>query len=713
MSTLTPWAFDFETELFRPACIAPAPACMTWQERGGQAGICDAADARGILREALADKNTVLVGANVAFDMAVACEAYPELRPAIFEAYNDDRVTDVQHRQRLLDIAGGTYKGRFVGNGVWIPYRYDLASLAKRCAGIELQKDEWRLSYGNFIGVPLAQWPEHALVVQAQARETLADIEAEWDDVAPKDVPKTITKRMAGLWDMISGDPRRCVEYPLEDAVATLAVYEKQEAHASFLADQYRQARAYFALHLGSAWGLRTDAHGVEVLRQQTEKDYNETLAYLVEHKLVRATGVRDTKAAKRTMIDVCLRDGMPLRRTDSHDDQDKDTCCLLDGTDVTKGADACEEHVSLDEEACLVTGDELLLSYARFGTLTKVLKNDVKALSGGILYPIHTSYGLAETGRTTSGKQSEDSGLRDYSTNIQNLRRLPGIREAFVPREGRVFVSCDYPQLESYTWAQFCLSRIGRSKLAEALNAGLDNHLMLAATMANVTYADAEARHLDGDPEIDALRQLAKVGNYGNPGGMGPATMLESAKRQLRKEVIERLRLDLPRMVRLREEWKETWPEAEAYLGYVRSMGPPYPGRYYATVESLFTKRFRGGVTYCAACNNGFQALGSDCAKNACWLVAKAQYVEPTSALFNSRTVAFIHDELLLETDLGTEHEVGDELANKMAEGANVYLPDVPIPRTKIKPTAMTRWSKKAKSIYVDGRLVPWSPSK
>lgn len=684
---------------------------MTWQIRGGEAGICGAEEAREHLEFWLKVPEFVLVGANVAFDMAVACEAYPELRPAIFKAYDEDRVTDVQHRQRLLDIAGGVYKGRIVGNGVWLPYRYDLASLAKRCAGIELQKDEWRLSYGEFIGVPLSDWPKHALVVQERAKKTLAELEEEWAEVKPKDIPKAAKKRMDGLREMIAGVPERCVQYPLEDAVATLAVYEKQEAHASFLEDQYRQARAYFALYLGSAWGLRTDAHGVQVLREQTEKLYEQVRELLLTKGLVRENGVRDTKVAKRLMIEVCREEGLPLRRTDSHTEEDKDTCALLDGTKVEKGADECEEHVALDEEACKATGDEILSAYAEFSTLTKVLKNDVKALSGGIVYPIHTSYGLAETGRTTSSKQSEDSGLREYSTNIQNLRTLPGIREAFVPREGCAFISCDYPQLESYTWAQFCQSRLGQSKLAEALNAGLDNHLMLTATMADSDYKDVEARYLDGDPEISALRQLSKVGNYGFPGGMGPKTMLENALRQLKKEVVERLKLNLGRMELLREQWKETWPEAQAYLDYTRSLGPPYPERFFATVESLWTKRVRGGATYCAACNNGFQALGSDCAKNAGWLIARAQYVEPSSPLFNTRTVAFIHDEFLIEAPLAVVHEAGNALAEKMAEGANVYLPDVPIPLAKIKPTAMLRWSKKAKPVHdASGRLIPWS---
>lgn len=288
---------------------------------------------------------------------------------------------------------------------------------------------------------------------------------------------------------------------------------------------------------------------------------------------------------------------------------------------------------------------------------------------------------------------------------NIQNLRRRPGIREAFVPRPGWVFFQADYPQLESYTWAQFCMATFGMSRLAEALNAGLDNHLMLTATILDWDYQSVVDAYTSGRSEIDDLRQLSKVGNYGFPGGMGPKTMLASAKKQLRPEVVRRLSLDLSRMERLRDQWKETWPEAQLHLDFVQKMPQP------RVVESLWTKRFRGDCTFCAACNNPFQALGSDCAKHAGWLIAKAQYTEPRSPLFNSRTVAFVHDEFIGENpDTPAAHDCAQALADKMVEGANVYLPDVPIPRAKVKPCLMRRWSKKAKPVFdTNGRLIPW----
>ena len=126
-------------------------------------------------------------------------------------------------------------------------------------------------------------------------------------------------------------------------------------------------------------------------------------------------------------------------------------------------------------------------------------------------------------------------------------------------------------------------------------------------------------------------------------------------------------------------------------------------------TIESLFTQRHRGGTTYCAACNTPFQGLGADIGKQALWLIAKAQYVTPSSALYNTRTVAFVHDEIIIEAPLDAVHEAGNALADAMVEGANVYLPNVAIPRAKVKPSAMIRWSKKASPTFADGRLVPW----
>lgn len=412
---MQPLAFDSETALIRPALLAPPPACFTWQCRGNEPGIIHARDAERLIEAWLRDDELILVGQNVAYDMGVICEAFPRLRPLVFRAYEKDRVTDTMIRQQLLDIAGGIYRGRHIGKGVFVKHEYTLEALAKRCAGIEVQKDGWRMSYAAFIDTPLADWPKRALEVQAEARERARLLRAALSN-DPKN--SALAKEVSGLEEMIASPPDQCLRYPLEDARATLAVYEAQEAHANpWLADQYRQARAAFALHLGSAWGLRTDERGVEILRNEVTAEMIEIEEELVQLGLVRANGSRDTKLAKARMIEVCRREGITLRRTDGHTDKSKDPgkrgCKKLDGTPLPDESDECEEHVCLDDDACRSTDDDVLVMYAELATLKKVLSNDVEALARGVQYPIHTRYGLAETGRTTSSKPNIQNWVR------------------------------------------------------------------------------------------------------------------------------------------------------------------------------------------------------------------------------------------------------------------------------------------------------------
>ena len=80
------------------------------------------------------------------------------------------------------------------------------------------------------------------------------------------------------------------------------------------------------------------------------------------------------------------------------------------------------------------------------------------------------------------------------------------------IARPGMAFVSADYPSLEAFTWAQCCVTWLGQSKLAEALNGGLDPHLAVAATIRGMSYEAARAAHKAGDQELKDLRQFAKV---------------------------------------------------------------------------------------------------------------------------------------------------------------------------------------------------------
>lgn len=632
-------AFDTETCLFRPGVMAPELVCITYQSPGGEPGIVHADDPSALSRVKWWLECEALVGHNVAYDLAVLCAKWPELVPLVFKAYDEDRIACTKVRQQLLDIAAGEFRGyvrRFekrvctvheecdpetcpqavAKKGArWVPHNYDLDALTYRAAGRRLDKDTWRLRYGEFLHTPLSEWPEGART------------------------------------------------YPLEDARATLDVAAAQEAHAQYIPDQFRQARGAWALHLTSVWGLRTHGPGVDKLETETVDALRAIEGDLQIAGLVRADGSRNVKAARERMVQVCEAAGKPVRLT-------------------AKG------QVSLDSDACEASDDDLLEDYAELTSLKNVLAKDIPVLRAGIEFPVHTSYGMAASGRSTSAKP-----------NVQNPRRLPGIRETFVPRQGKVFAQADFSGLELHTLAQTCVTLFGQSELAVALNAGQDPHTAFAASILDIPYEEAVARNDAGDEKVDNARQTAKVANFGFPGGLGAEKLCLFARKTYGVLLTEDKAKDL------KDQWLHRWPEMRLFFKHVGELVDEDTGE--AVVEQLFSQRWRGGAHYTAACNTYFQGLGADAAKRALYLVSRACYAETGSVLYGSRPVNFVHDEIILETDdVPGAHDVAMELARVMILGANEFLPDVP---ARIKPLLARCWSKKAKPVFKNGRLVPW----
>jgi len=314
----------------------------------------------------------LLVGHNIAYDLACFCALDPELVPLVFQAYRENRITDTMLRQKLADIGEGKYRGFFNGPA-FIPLQYDLGSVASRYKFKVDKNDPWRLRYGELSNVPLRDWPVEAL------RYAFDDIHA---------------TRGAYL-----GQCERYGEFP-----GTFPGAGDGGAKAPLLVDQFAQARKYWALHLAAIWGLRTSLRGVLSLEQGAREKLNDLEALLKNPgpgivPLVKPDGVRDTKAAKARMLEACAALRIEPRRTK------KDDVCL-------------------DSDACKSVGDPLLEAYAELSSFKKVLSSDVEALRLGVVHPIHTHFDLAETGRTTSARP-----------NIQNPRRLAGVRECYVPR--------------------------------------------------------------------------------------------------------------------------------------------------------------------------------------------------------------------------------------------------------------------------------------
>lgn len=412
-------SFDTETLLIEPGWSAPPIVCVTeqnaelyesdapWILEGGEwvrseANIHHWTTSYDMVRGWL-ESDCMLVGHNVAYDLAVCCAEWPELVPLTFAKYDRDQVTDTMLRQKLLDIAAGKYRGYWdKERAKWVKVNYSLEDVTRRLTDRQLQKDGWRLSYGYFRDVPLERWLDTAKRVQIDAVPLLEGVRIE---LARDPKNKALKERVKGLELMIASPPEQAIQYPIDDARSTLDIYLKQEVHVAYLEDQFRQARRAWWLHLMSAWGLRTDAAGVALLEQETRAEYEEVKVFLQDHGLVRTgkkDGSRDTKKAKEMMVLACREAGIEVRRTDSWDEE-------------RAGQPGFGEFdcVSLAGDACLAVDDEILTSYAMYSKLGKMLSNDIAAVLKGTIMPIHSRFDLAETGRTTSSKP-----------NIQNWRR-------------------------------------------------------------------------------------------------------------------------------------------------------------------------------------------------------------------------------------------------------------------------------------------------
>jgi DNA polymerase-1 len=630
-------ALDTETELIRPGCLVPDMVCLTAHRQGAQAPTIS--HARGGAVEAalelMASPTTVLVLQNAPFDLAVLVEAADarglgeRMLRAVFGALDAGRIRDTQVREWLMAIYHGTRKGAPKGH-------WSLSALSERYLGAKLAKgaDTWRLRYGELMTTPLRDWP-------AEAKE-----------------------------------------YALRDATTTLQVWQAQQEvaattgipldpeHPGALQDEIRQNRAAFALHLMSAWGIRTDPTAVEALAVSLHQRLAELAPALQASGIVRANGTKDMTTLRAHVEAAYTKAGLEVPKTEKGAvATDKDTLGKVAIFDAA--LDAVVEHTHAE----------------------KVLSTFVTAAWAGTARPIQARFNpLVDSGRTSCS-----------GPNLQNLPRGDGVRQCFVPRPGHVFSSCDYSVLELRTLAQVCVDWGLGSRLREAFLAGRDPHVEFGARLARVPVDVFQAWE-HGSPEakadFKAFRQRAKVLNFGKPGGLGAARLVEYAAGY-------GLALSLEEAKQLTQEWMTTWPEMRAYFEKVGAMEV---GGFIRITQTR-SGRVRGGCRYTAACNTMFQGLAADGAKAALTEVTKACYLAaPGSPLEGTRPVVFVHDEIVCEHPREKAAQAAAEVARIMVDVMQKWTPDVP---QKVEPALMERWEKKAEPMFDDdGVLIPWTAS-
>lgn len=647
---------DTETHLFSPGNMAPKMVCLQYAFDEDFPYILSAVHDADRIEELLALAfvgDVKIVGHNVAFDMAVLMANYPDLTPYIFAKYERGEIVCTKQREKLIRIATGEMSSDPAA-GAKKQTKFSLAACMKRRFNLDLSEfkdnpDGWRLRYSELEQVPVTAWPAEAV------------------QYAQDDITHLRCLYLAQSQEPCAPDRDWTIAGLVEDGVVR---------------DEASQSRGDFALALLSNNGVVTDPDATFALVESTRKIVEKSQDEMREVKFLKPSGTKskpswskDTKMIQAA-VEFFLGTAAPRTPTDK----------------VSTSKEALElalKDLSAEQRLTpYAQGLQALLDSLEAAD-TSVKWADV--LLRGTRAPIHAYYNsLVETGRTSC-----------MNPNMQNPKRKGGVRECFVPRMGYSYVFADYSTLELRALAQVCLRLFGYSKMAEALNAGMDLHLYMAGYVLGRSYDDMVAGYKAGETWAVEGRQLAKAANFGIPGGLGAATFIEYAFAGYGVTLDPDPMRAVARFREIKRAMYAAFPEMEEYHAL---MGKLACNGAVPVLEHIGSGRLRGEVPYCAACNSLFQGLAADGAKRALFLVAKA-CLDPDSPLFGCKLTFFLHDELGLEAPEGREHEAGSELSRLMVEAMREYIPDIQI---EAEAVAMRRWLKGAKPVFVNGRLTP-----
>lgn len=627
---------DTETALITPTDAAPLLTCLSWYD-GEVSELLNHRDAVAFVRLWLKDDRVRLVGQNIAFDLCVLVREEPSLLPLIFEKLEKGHIYDTKILSKLGDVAAGVYHAS-----------YSLGPLVSRFFGHSLDKDTWRKGYGDLRGVPLEEWEEGAR------------------------------------------------KYAIDDAIWTWKLAQELKATVrSHREASLVETRAAFALRLMTCSGILTDTKAVDALEEKYSKKLEWARFGMVVQGLMRATPPK-RKLNEERLFELYpdhprTPTGKPKwdQKSRSLKDIENDEQ-IYEWTEweYTKNKSAIEfgvalaydgkppltdkGNIAIDSGTIRKSGWKALECVTEFTHAEKMLSTYVKVFRSE---KVCASYNiLMNTGRTSSSQP-----------NIQNIPGEAGLRECFVPRPGHYFVSIDYDTLELRTLAQVQYDWFGHSRLGDALNDGVDPHLLFGSKLMGISYEKALIGHKNKDKDVKHHRTLAKICNFGYPGGLGAQTFVEYAEGY-------GVELTPEEASKLKEDWLEAW-EMDDYFQRIQRkpaggkwVDGDYVKLYDVTIPRI--NRTRGGCTYSQGCNYPFQGLAAHGAKRVLWSLAQGAYVKAGAP----RPVAFIHDEVLFEVPKERAAYWCPLVTETMCFAMQETVPDVKITAA---PQVMTRWTK------------------
>jgi len=279
-----------------------------------------------------------------------------------------------------------------------------------------------------------------------------------------------------------------------------------------------------------------------------------------------------------------------------------------------------------------------------------KLLSTYVEALPG-LVSPvtgrIHTTYNqaVASTGRLSS-----------TNPNLQNIpvRDAEGreIRKAFIPAEGKIFLSADYSQIELRLMAHLS----GDESMISDFLSGQDIHSATAAKIFNVAL----------DEVTREMRAKAKTANFGIIYGISAFGLSE------------RLTIGRKEAKELIDGYFSSYPGVKAYMdesisraresGYVTTM---FGRRRWLPDIHSRNQVVRGNAER-NAINAPIQGSAADIIKIAMVRIAGRLEREMPGA----KMILQVHDELIFEVDTGTVEKLRRLVIEEMKGAAELAIP-------------------------------------
>jgi DNA polymerase I-like protein with 3'-5' exonuclease and polymerase domains len=366
------------------------------------------------------------------------------------------------------------------------PRSRDLAILAEEYTGLEITKDDpYRLRYGELIG-------------------------RGWDGVEP------------GFF-----------EYAIKDPIVTWHTYESLRRQAGEIAkgaglprdtvDKYGllseaiQVRAAIALAQITRNGMHLDLTRSAEVHQALQ----ERIAEIVGRLREMPEGAGLFKTHKRTGQLVMTPSHTPSLSTKVLREVLTRIASTVQGPGGqpialprTKGGAV---SIAAEDWTSFAHLHPFVEDYLAFREITKLCQF-FTGLREPVVHPKYTV--MVRTGRTSSS-----------GPNVQQIPRKGGLREVFVASPGHLLLAVDYRFIELCTLAAECQARYGHSTLADVIREGLDPHGYTAALLLGMDLKDFTALEQTDPMRYKQLRQNAKALNFGIPGGLGAASLVQYAR--------------------------------------------------------------------------------------------------------------------------------------------------------------------------------------